>query len=192
MKTKIFGTIFVIITLSGCCGHTITNVGLDDIEKGIKTDFKNMGYVSFSDLMSDDEKIYEVAKRYIRKQQCFFDSANPMLVSSMDKMDLVLKGVITTKGEIRIAAQPEGSFGGSSQFEQIIPWPVTAVSLGSVPDRFLATKMGKLNDFKDIFTTIDDTRKKILTNQILDNYYILKEKIENLQKTFDPSTQCTK
>ena len=195
MNTKYLILIITVLSLAGC--PSITRVGLYDVEKNLKQDFKKMGYATFSGLISEDHRVQQEAENYIREQQCFFNRANPLLISCTDKMDLSLKGVITATGELKIAAQPagilgmEGILGVSSQTEQTIPFPVTVVSLGALPDQYLAATLGRLNEFKDIFACLEVEEQKKILGEIYTNYENLKKKVEDLQKTFDCSKHCT-
>ncbi len=182
--------ILLILFVSGCAKNMMPISRLD-LEKSIKNDYKEMGYVSYSDLISDDKKSRDIVEYSIRKEQCFFVRPNPMLISSMSKMDLILKGVITASGQIKIAAQPEGSLGITSQTEQTIPWPITVVSLSAVPDMYLSTKLGRINEYKDIFGQFDNVSKREMLEQYYSNYKKLNAAIKELQESFDVSKHCS-
>ena len=194
MNTKHLFLIITVLSLAGC--QPIARVGLHDVERDLKENLKKMGYASFSGLISEDHTVQQQAERHIRDLQCFFERANPLLITCMDKMDLSLKGVITATGEVKIAAQPGGilGMGGilgvSSQTEQTIPFPVTVVSLGALPDQYLATKLGRLNEFGDIFGKLEEEKQNKILGEIYTNYEKLKKKVEYLQKTFDCSKHC--
>ncbi len=156
-----------------------------------------MGYVSFSGLISEDPNVQKKAEEYIREQQCFFERANPLLISCMDRMDLNLKGIVTATGQVKIAAQPggilgmEGILGVSSQAEQTIPFPVTVISLGALPDQYLTAALGDFERCKDIFTCFEAEDQKKILAEIYSNYEKIKGRIEDLQRTFDRS-DCPK
>ena len=183
--------IITVLSLAGC--PRIARVGLYEVEKNLKEDFEKMGYVTLSGLISEDRNVQQEDEKYIRKQQCLFKRANPLLISCMDRMDLSLKGIITASGEIRVAGQPEGILGMegilgvSSQTEQTIPFPVTIVSLGAVPDLYLTSTLGDLDKCKDTFRCLEKTEQKKILGEIYSNYEKLKKRVEDLQKTFDRS-----
>ena len=194
MNTKYLFLIIAILSVAGC--PSVTPVGLDEVEENLKRDLREMDYASFSCLISENDRVQKEAERYIRKQQCFFGRANPLLITCMDRMDLSLKGIITSTGQVKIAAQPEailgmeGIFGVSSQTEQTIPFPVTIVSLGALPDKYLATKLGRLNESKDIFGELEKEEQKKILSEICSNYEKIKKRVEDLQETFNCSEHC--
>ncbi|MHC4213238.1 MAG: hypothetical protein ACYSWP_07705 [Planctomycetota bacterium] len=194
MNTKYLFLIITIIFLAGC--PSVRPVGLYEVEDNLKRDLKKMDYVSYSGLISEDDKVKQEAENYIREQQCFFERANPLLISCTTTMDLSLKGVVTSTGQVKIAAHPEGLLGlegilgVSSQTEQTIPFPVTVISLGALPDEYLAASLGGLEKCKDIFNSFEEEDRNKILAEIYGNYGKIKQRVEYLQNTFDCSKHC--
>ena len=189
MNAKYLFLITGVISLAGCA--SIRPVGLCEVEHNLKQDFRDMGYTSFCGLISEDETVREQAESYIREQQRFFKRANPLLITCTTRMDLSLKGIVTSEGQVKIAAKPqgllgmEGIFGASSQTEQTIPFPITVVSLGALPGEYLASAMADLNKSKDIFAHFTPEQRKKIMDEIYINHEKLKEKVKSLQADFN-------
>lgn len=184
--TKYFWILCAGLFLSGCAGlNKSVPVGLDIAVIGLERDIRSLGFVTISDLLSENAENRKNAESYIRSKQCFFGRPNPILVSFLQSnLTFTLKGAFTQSGEFKIAGFPtviEGGFGGSTQSEQTLSWPVEVASLSSVPELYLDQRVKALGELKGL----TDANKKIVFDDIINERTKLKERIKQLEDSFD-------
>lgn len=169
--------------LAGCSAfRSPAATTLTDVQNHLREDFKNGRECSISDLIAGNAADQSRAEAFVREQQCFFESSNPMLIFT-DKMTLELRGLVTARGELKIPATG-GTASVSAEDEQKIIWPITIRSLGAMPDLYLELKLARLQALKDVLV---DPERGTLVKEALADYRALKGKVEALQKQFDVS-----
>ena len=184
--TKSYWILCAGLLLSGCAGlNKSVPVGLDSAIHGLEKDIRALGYMTISDLLSDNAENRKNVETYIRSKQCFFGRPNPAIVSFLQSnLVFTLKGAFTQSGEFKIAGFPtaiEGGFGTSSQSEQTLSWPVEVASLGSVPELYFDQRVKALGELKGM----SDEQKKVLFEEVRKNQESLKTKIKQLEDSFD-------
>ncbi len=177
------------LLLTGCA----STVSLKEAIKGIESDLENYsketGYISFSDLLSDNEESRKAVENYIKKRQELFNRSNPLIIVAAEKMDLSIKGVISKDMGFKVSSvfttNAEAGFKVTKGLEQGVTWPVEIVSLGALPDIYYETTLKNLSEAK-ISTELKMDSKKIeeLLNEIEGNKKTIKERIDRLQKDF--------
>jgi hypothetical protein len=149
-----------------------------------------MGYICFSDFLSTNKNSEEALNDYVRKKQCLFMRANPIIILALEKMTLNLKGVVSGDGSFKVAGiqSAEAGFKMAVGKEQNISWTVTPVSLASLPDVYWESELKSLCDLK-ISTELkmDSTAIAKLIEEKQKNRDRIKEKIDKLQNDFNVS-----
>ncbi|MBU5637384.1 hypothetical protein KOM00_11645 [Geomonas sp. Red69] len=175
------------IFIAGCSPHTkdqqpVKNVELAELQENIRKNYREMKEVSILDLSGNNKYCLKRVEKYIKEQQLYYNNPNPMIVF-YENFTLELNGTINTKGELKIAATPEGNVSISKGTEQKINWPVRVVSLSALPDHYLRIRLGLIQDYKDILE-IEQRRK--LVNEVMLGYIRLKKRVNKLQCDFHP------
>ena len=167
------------------CVKNVKLVSIPEAVQGLERDLKAIGYLSVSDLLSDDAARNEVAKEYVRTKQCEFGRSNPVLLLAFSsQMTLSLKGTFTENGVFKISGTPELDAGITAANEQTFSWPLTISSLDALPDYYLNQK---LIDPKKI----TGTNLPSYNEDLWKDYVRLRKVISELEKQFD-SEKCPK
>ena len=145
---------------------------------------KKLGYLSISDMLSDNPENLKSAESYIREKQCFFNKSNPILVFALQsQLTFDLKGVFTQQGSFKISGipTPTGEIGGgmSSGTEQKITWPVTLSSLSALPDLYLDARLKTLE-----VKGLSDENKKNIEAEIISNHKKLRQAIKGYEDSY--------
>lgn len=184
-------TILLLISLTGCPGSKIRLVSLESINDNLRKDFRAMGYISFSDLLSNVEANRIAMEKEVKKEQCFYHRSNPLIMLSTKDMNLTLNGAVNQEGGFKVAAIPTSPTGEvgyqiKTQTAQTIVWPLLPVSFGSIPDMYLKTMVTDLGEMK--WLSEDD--KKAFFKEINDQHKLMHDRVEQLQKDFNPAKDC--
>ena len=183
---KIFWILCAGLLLSGCAGlNKSVPVGLDSAINGLEKDIRALGYLTISDLLSDNAVNQKNVDIYIRSKQCFFGRPNPPIISFLQSnLVFTLKGAFSESGEFKIAGFPtaiEGGFGTSSQSEQTLSWPVEVASLGSVPELYFDQRLKALGELKGM----TDADKEVVFTDVRKKQEKLEKRIKQLEDSFD-------
>lgn len=180
--------LFVALSLSflgGCSfSNKIVPVGFDEAVKGVESDVKKLGYLSISDMLSDNTENSKYAESYIREKQCFFEKSNPILVFALQsQLTFDLKGAFTQQGSFKISGIPtptgEIGWGMSSATEQKITWPVSLSSLSALPDLYLEARLKTLEA-----KGLSQENKNIFEAEIICNYEKLRKTVKKYEDSY--------
>jgi len=169
----------------GCCPfdkQPIKSVSLAELHENIRKNCKLINDFSILDLSGNNKYCLQRAEMYIKEQQKYYNNPNPMIVF-YENFTLELNGTISSKGELKIAAAPEGNAYISKETEQKINWPISVGSLSALPDQYLKLRLGLIQSYKDI---LDDDQKLKLVKEVMLDYNTLKQRVDKLKSDYIP------
>jgi hypothetical protein len=177
------------LLIAGCSSPK--TIALPDAVYGLEADLKKIGWVSFSDLISKRESSTRFVDEYIRKKQCFYGNANPLIPFVLKDLRLTLKGSFSLDGKFQVQASapsPELGFslGSTKGSEQTVEATISLLSLEVLPTIYMETEV------MGIVATMSEDQKKEAFATIADNKRTMEERVKALIESFDSAQHCSK